>query len=80
MVVLFLLKGAIVDLLEIIGLIVGLVFGIPVIIIIIFKWFVEGQAISAVLESFGVHPVIIGIISIIGIIALIRMVAEVLPF
>ena len=43
-------------------------------------WFVEGQAIGAVLEAFGVHPIIIVIISIIGIIVLIRMIAEVLPF
>ena len=68
------------EILEIISLIVGLIIGIPVIIIIIVKWFVEGQAIGAVLEAFGIHPIIIIIISIIGVIALIRMIAEVLPF
>jgi hypothetical protein len=57
---------------DIISLIVGIVVGIPIIAIIIVKWFVEGQVIGAVLESFGVHPIIIVIVGILGLIALVR--------
>ena len=64
------------ELLEIIGWIIGIFVGIPIILVIIIQWFVEGQALSAILEGFGVHPVIIVIISIIGIIALIRIISE----
>ena len=66
-------------LLDIISLIVGIIVGLPIIAIIIFKWFVEGQVLSAVLESFGVHPIIIVIVGILGIIALIRGIVNVLP-
>ena len=68
------------EILDILSLIVGIFVGIPLVIIIIFKWFVEGQALGAVMESFGVHPIIIAIIGIFGIIALIRGIANVLPF
>jgi hypothetical protein len=68
------------EILDIISLIVGIIVGIPLIIVIIIKWFVEGQALGAVMESFGVHPIIIVIIGIFGIIALIRGIANVLPF
>jgi len=68
-----------VGLLEIIGWIIGILIGIPIILIIIIQWFVEGQALSAILEGFGVHPGIIVFISIVGIIALIKIISEVLP-
>ena len=72
-------KGVILGLLDIISLIVGVIVGLPIIIIIIIKSFVEGQVLSAVLESFGVHPIIIVIVGILGIIALVRGVIGVLP-
>lgn len=73
-------KGVILEILDIISLIVGIFVGIPIIAVIIFNWFVEGQALGAVMESFGIHPIIIAIIGIFGIIALIRGIANVLPF
>ena len=54
--------------------IVGLIIAIPTIIIVIINWWAEGQVIDAVLEVFGVHPIIIVLISIAGLIVLIKII------
>ena len=58
--------------------IVGLIIAIPTISIIIINWWVEGQVVDAVLEAFGVHPIIIALISIVGLIVLIKIILNII--
>ena len=58
--------------------IVGLIIAIPAILIITINWWVEGQVANAVLEAFGVHPIIIALISIIGLIVLIKIILNII--
>ena len=58
--------------------IIGLIVAIPTILIIIINWWVEGQVVDAVLEAFGVHPIIIVLIGIVGIIVIIKIILNIL--
>lgn len=58
--------------------IVGIIIAIPVILVIIINWWAEGKVIDALLEAFGVHPILIALISIIGFIILLKILMNIL--
>ena len=61
---------------KIIGTIIALIVAIPTIITMIFTWYIEGVISSSLLQAFGVHTLIIGIISIIGFLVLITKILD----
>ena len=63
---------------KIIGIFIGIITAIFTIIIVIINWWVEGEVTGALLEAFGVHPIMIVLIGIIGFIVLIRIILEII--
>lgn len=61
---------------KIIGTIITLIVAIPTIITIIITWYIEGAISGSLLQAFGVHTLIIGIISIISFYVLITKILD----
>ena len=58
--------------------IIGAIIAIPTIVIIIIYWWVEGEVVSAILDAFGVHPLIIALLIIVGLIILIKIILDII--